>query len=189
MKRAASGERPQAARRPRADGSAGLSVVAMPATRFVPEVPHARVQLDDVRLPADALLPGDGYASCVKPFRTIEDTHVTAAVLAYLLREARARDWPAEPARAVLPPRSPPWWPSPPSRADSPATHVVLEGALRWAHQLYDEAGPLWAAAADDAAARWQRDARAVRRGRHGARATRGAGLGTTWRQQGDTNE
>ena len=45
-------------------------------------------------------------------------------------------------------------------RADSPVTHLALEGALRWAHQLYEEAGTLWVAAAgDEAATRWQRDA------------------------------
>ncbi len=77
----------------------------MPDTRFVPEVPHARVQLDAVRVDAAQLLPGDGYDSHVKPFRTLEDTHVALAVLAYLLREARQRGWPpafAERLCAVL---------------------------------------------------------------------------------------
>ena len=142
-----------------ASATPGLTLVAMPATRFVPEVPHAVVQLDDVRLPADALLPGDGYSAYVKPFRTIEDLHVTAAVLAYLLRAARARGWPAamrERIVAALVALS--------ALADdrplAAATHVALEGALQWARQLYAEAGALWAAAGDDeAAARWQRDA------------------------------
>lgn len=154
----ASGERPRlrVARVP--SGTAGLSLTAMPATRFVPEVPHARVQLDNVRLPSSALLPGDGYAMAVKPFRTIEDTHVTAAVLAYLLREARARNWPAA-LRERLAAALTALVAVAPGRADAPATHIVLEGALRWAHQLYAEAVPLWAAAADEAATRWQRDA------------------------------
>lgn len=140
-----------------AAGAPGLSLEAMPPTAFVPEVAHAQVHLDGVRVAAEAVLPGDGYARCVKPFRTIEDTHVTAAVLAYLLREARARGWPAPlrerlaatltalAALAAAPP-------------DAPETHVALEGALQWAQQIYAEAGTLWQAAADDAAARWQRD-------------------------------
>ena len=135
----------------------GVSVSYMPATRFVPEVPHARVQFADVRLPAAALLPGDGYTTCVKPFRTLEDTHVTAAVLAYLLREARARGWPAElrerivAALTALPAAAE-------DDANSPLTHIALEGALRLAHQIYADAAPLWSAAADAAATRWQRD-------------------------------
>ncbi len=74
--------------------AAGVHLQPMPATAFVPEVPHARVQLDAVRVDAQALLPGDGYALYVKPFRTVEDIHIALAVLAYLLREARLRAWP-----------------------------------------------------------------------------------------------
>lgn len=136
----------------------GLTLVATAPTRFVPEVPHAGVRLDDVRLPADALLEGDGYADYVKPFRTIEDLHVTAAVLAYLLREARAHDWPAgfrERVVATLVVLTV----LAAERASAAATHVALEGALQWAHQLYAEAATLWSGAGDEAAARWQRDA------------------------------
>lgn len=136
----------------------GVALLPMPPTRFVPEVPHAAARLDDVRLPADALLDGDGYSNVVKPFRTIEDLHVTAAVLAYLLRESRARSWPAGLRERIVATlvvlaalaNEPP---------DAPATHVALEGALQWARQSYAEAGALWAQAADEAAARWQRDA------------------------------
>ena len=140
-------------------GAPGLQLLSMPATRFVPEVPHARVQLDGVAVGADALLPGDGYDGYVKPFRSIEDTHVTLAVLAYLLREARARQWPAAFAErlcAVLTlladlAEAPP---------AAPATHVALAGALALAHALYAEAGTLWVRQPHDPAAqRWQRDA------------------------------
>ena len=155
---ASDGERPRlrVARVPTA--TPGLTLVGMAPTCFVPEVPHTGVRLDDVRLAADALLAGDGYAAYVKPFRTIEDLHVTAAVLAYLLREARARDWPAgfrERVVATLVALTA----LAAERASAAATHVALEGALQWAHQLYAEAGALWAAAGDEAAARWQRDA------------------------------
>lgn len=137
----------------------GVQLLPMPETRFVPEVPHARVQLDAVRVDAAALLPGDGYERYVKPFRTIEDAHVTLAVLAYLLRETRARGWPLAFAERLCATMvvlidvagSP---------ADAPGTHVVLTGALAQAHALYAEAGALWAQIGDDPAAqRWQRDA------------------------------
>lgn len=139
--------------------TAGLQVLAMPPTRFVPEVPHATLQMQAVRLPALAMLPGDGYEDYVKPFRTLEDTHVTLAVLAYLLREARARAWPEayrEQLAAVLVLLAELAL----ADAQAPATHVALAGALQLAQALYGQAQPLWAAEADDgAAARWQRDA------------------------------
>lgn len=140
-------------------GTPGLQLLPMPDTRFVPEVPHARVQLDGVTIEAAALLPGDGYASYVKPFRTIEDTHVTLAVLAYLLRETRQRGWPsgfAERLCATLVVLSD----LAGAAADAPVTHVVLAGALAQAHALYAEAGTLWATTGDEpAASRWTRDA------------------------------
>jgi alkylation response protein AidB-like acyl-CoA dehydrogenase len=137
----------------------GLTLDPMAPTRFVPEVPHARVRLDGVRLPAEALLPGDGYDAYVKPFRTIEDVHVTLAVLAYLLREARARGWPAAFAEravaamellCVLSDAAP----------DAPPTHLALAGALQFAQAAYADAGTLWSQQPDDPAAqRWARDA------------------------------
>ncbi len=57
---------------------------------FVPEVPHASVVLDHA--PAEAL-PGDGYEAYLKPFRTIEDLHVNAAVLSYLLNVGLRFGW------------------------------------------------------------------------------------------------
>jgi acyl-CoA dehydrogenase len=104
-------------------------------------------------------LPHDGYEAYVKPFRSIEDLHVTLAVLAYLLREGRARQWPAAfneelvAALSLLMQLA---------RDDARAatTHIALAGALRIAHRLYANALPLWdAASADPAARRWQRDA------------------------------
>jgi hypothetical protein len=140
-------------------GTPGLQLLPMPETRFVPEVPHARVQLQGVALEADALLPGDGYEAYVKPFRSIEDTHVTLAVLAYLLREARTRGWPAAfaerlcAALALLADLAE-------SPSAAPAVHLALAGALALAHDLYAEAGRLWALQPDEPAAqRWQRDA------------------------------
>ena len=57
---------------------------------FVPEVPHASVVLENV---AGQVLPGDGYERYLKPFRTIEDLHVNAAVLAYLLNVGLRFGW------------------------------------------------------------------------------------------------
>lgn len=138
--------------------TAGVHLQAMPPTSFVPEVAHAQLRFEQVSLPAAAVLPGDGYARYVKPFRTIEDLHVHAAVLACLLRESRRLRWPpdwteraltnlvAMSALAELDPAA-------------PATHVALAGALSTGSQLAAEADGHWAASADDpGATRWTRD-------------------------------
>ena len=73
---------------------AGITVRGGPELAFVPEVPHAALELDcEVR--EGEVLPGDGYADHLKPFRTVEDLHVHAALVGWLLRVGRDR-WPAE---------------------------------------------------------------------------------------------
>jgi hypothetical protein len=137
----------------------GVTITPMAETPFVPEVPHARIALNDVAVPAASLLPGDGYTDCVKPFRTLEDIHVTAAVLAYLLREVRQRAWPAD-LRERLASTLAALAALASSPVNAPTTHIALAGALSWAAALYREAGALWAATPDDPSARrWLRDA------------------------------
>jgi hypothetical protein len=136
--------------------AAGLQIKNMPDTRFVPEVPHAQLQFDNVKVAS--LLPGDGYDLYVKPFRTVEDIHVQAAILAYLMREAQRLSWPAswiERLSALLAALS--------TLADmppaQPETHISLAGALRISGALIEEADALWLkSATDPAALRWQRD-------------------------------
>jgi hypothetical protein len=138
--------------------SPGIVVEPMPPTKFVPEVPHAQLRFEGVRVRADALLPGDGYEGYVKRFRTVEDTHVTAGVLAYLVREARRFGWPpgwieraigalvALDAVAALHPLA-------------NGTHLALAGVLGTVDGLVADSEPLWAAAPDEAArSRWRRD-------------------------------
>jgi hypothetical protein len=68
----------------------GLRIEAMPPLPFVPEIDHAGVHFEGVCCAAANLLPGDGYANYVKPFRTIEDVHVSLAVSGFLLRTCAA---------------------------------------------------------------------------------------------------
>ena len=102
--------------------------------------------------------PGDGYDDYVKPFRTVEDLHVHAAVIAYLVREARRLAWPSDwieraaanlhTLRALAA-----------EDASSPATHIALAGALAAGDGLLAEANAHWERTdADPAAGRWQRD-------------------------------
>ncbi len=139
-----------------ASDSPGLEIQAMPATKFVPEVPHAQLKFDNVRV--DTLLPGDGYDLYVKPFRTVEDIHVQAAVLAYLMREAQRLSWPEhwiERLSALLAALST----LSNMPAAQPETHIGLAGALRISAGLIEEAEAFWLkSAADPAALRWRRD-------------------------------
>ena len=136
----------------------GVTIVPMPPTPFVPEVPHAQVALADVAIADADLLPGDGYARYVKPFRTLEDLFVAAAVLAWLAGTARLRGWPNEfreglaGALALLATLAE-------QPAGAPETHLALAGALQWAAELHRQADALWTRTPDDPAARrWQRD-------------------------------
>ena len=139
-------------------GTRGLAVTPMPPTRFAPELPHARLVFENVELGSAAILPGDGYDLYVRPFRSVEDIHVQAAVLAYLMREAQRLDWPTdwrERLAAVLAAFN--------QVAHMPAasaeTHVALAGALALSAGLIAEAEDHWKAnATDPAALRWHRD-------------------------------
>lgn len=141
----------------RVDSNAqGLRIESMPATKFVPEVPHAQLHFDNV--PVAALLPGDGYDEYVKPFRTVEDIHVQAAVLSYLMREGQRLSWPQhwlERLSALLAALGK-LSDMPPAHAE---THIALAGALAIGAGLIGETEEFWRACADDPAApRWARD-------------------------------
>lgn len=128
--------------------------LAPATTAFVPEIAHARVTLDAV---AGDVLPGDGYADYVKPFRTVEDIHVHAALTGYLIGAARERGFARElverlaaqvAALAALGAADP----------RSPATHVALGGVLATSAAAVAALEVAWAAAPDDEWTRWQRD-------------------------------
>ena len=141
-----------------AAAQSGVQVSLMPPTPFVPEVPHASLRFENVPVADEAVLTGDGYLRYVKPFRTVEDLHVQAAVLAYLVREARRLNWPREwverataqllslQAIAALP-------------ALASTTHIAIAGALAGVAALVAEADQHWQQGGDDeAAVRWRRD-------------------------------
>jgi hypothetical protein len=73
-------------------GRAGVRIEELPPAPFVPELPHARLHLDDVAVAESELLPGDGYARYVKPFRTVEDAHVELALIGQMIRHTRPID-------------------------------------------------------------------------------------------------
>jgi acyl-CoA dehydrogenase len=136
----------------------GVTVETMPPTRFVPEVPHARLRFENVELEDSSILPGDGYDLYVKPFRTVEDIHVQAAVLSYLMREGQRLGWPEhwlERLSALLAALG--------KIADMPSshaeTHIALAGALSIGAGLIGETEAFWQkSATEPAAMRWARD-------------------------------
>ena len=152
------GERPEIRLVQVRTGAPGVHVQIMSPTGFVPEVPHARLRFENVPVHPSDLLPGDGYSRYVKPFRAIEDLHVHAGVLAYLVRESRRLGWPRDwteravanllsyVAIAQLDP------------ADA-AAHVALAGAMAAGTALIEQADGFWESASDwVAASRWGRD-------------------------------
>jgi acyl-CoA dehydrogenase len=132
----------------------GVKLLPLSDLPFVPEIPHAELILEGVEIEAEAVLPGDGYDRYVKPFRTVEDLHVFAAIGGHLLatgsRNEWSRDWRerllialiAIDGLAELDPRA-------------AETHVALAGLLGDVSALITECDPWWSGEAKD---RWQRD-------------------------------
>lgn len=154
-----------------ADGRPDLAMVRIPANRqgvvlhelppmaFVPEVLHARIELDDVPVAPEERLPGDGYLGYVKPFRTIEDIHVIAAALAYLIGLAVRVGASAElistigAALAALEAIHA-------EPALDPRVHLVLHGIHEHAKSILESSDldRLFQAAPEDERVRWSRD-------------------------------
>ncbi len=132
----------------------GLTFEPLPETPFVPEISHARLRLDGTR---GLVLDGDGYLDFLKPFRTIEDTHVFAAALAHMVTLANAAHFDdafREHAAALLASlveiaRMPPL---------APATHLALSGAQAGLQLLVDEIDRRSAELPSNTAALWTRD-------------------------------
>jgi acyl-CoA dehydrogenase len=133
----------------------GVRLSPLAPTPFAPEIPHASVIFDDVR--GFELLPGDGWNDYVRPFRTVEDLHVHAAVIAFLISLGRRHGFAAasiERACALLASIAglSSW---DPSRA---TTHVALAGAIDLARAWIRELDPYWERAPAEDRARWERD-------------------------------
>lgn len=133
----------------------GLSLEPLPPTPFVPEIPHARLQLDGVFVHRDEVLPGDGYDDYLKPFRTVEDVHVHAALLGHLVQLGRRHGWerPVVNETVSLIAAAFPLALADPLDA---AVHVALTGVLARTHALVQRAREL--ALPDATRARIERD-------------------------------
>jgi acyl-CoA dehydrogenase len=135
----------------------GLTIEDRPAMPFAPEIPRARLKLDHVSVAHDDVLPGDGYADYLKPFRTIEDAHVLAASIGHILRTARA--WSFDGAvveaacalafalREVAT-----------LRPDDPTGHIALAGLFAGARRLVADHDAEWDKVDVELRDRWRRD-------------------------------
>ncbi len=135
----------------------GVHFHELPPMPFVPEVLHAELQLRDVAVSPQEVLPGDGYARYLKPFRTTEDCHVHAALLGWLLQVGRRSGWPERLqdellALAVMIRGLAQAEPS------SPAVHVALGGALDLCQRLVAGLEEWWPRVDAPTRERWERD-------------------------------
>lgn len=135
----------------------GVAITPLEPLPFVPEIPHASMKLEGVSITDEEVLPGDGYENYLKAFRTIEDVHVQAALVAWLhavgtrarfpreLREKMLSTLIALRALAEAEPLR-------------PETHLALGGAIREGHAILDACEPHWAMVDEATRLRWQRD-------------------------------
>lgn len=135
----------------------GLSIKVMKPLPFMSEVSHGTLHLEEVIVEARQLLPGDGYTDYVKPFRTIEDLHVFAAILAYLYRIASQYDWPqAQKEQLIsllLTIRTLSL-----AEPSAPAVHVVLGGLQTQIENFLNQSTSYWAQTDATVREAWLRD-------------------------------
>jgi acyl-CoA dehydrogenase len=135
----------------------GVKLQPMAEPPFAPEISHDELDLAGVLVAPSAIYPGDGFSRYVRPFRTVEDLHVFAAILAYLLREIRLHGLPRQLAERLagilagfgaLAAKDP----------SAPEIHVALAGLLELSRPLIAEIDRVWGKTESPAHARWERD-------------------------------
>lgn len=135
----------------------GVRLIPLPPLPFAPDVSHGSVRFEQVRVSAAQCLPGDGYSNYVKPFRTIEDIHVSAAILGYLIRVARESGFPAATIESLL---GLVWLHQALAQAapGAPATHLALAGARQLMEATLMQLESHWPHADPAVASAWKRD-------------------------------
>lgn len=135
-------------------GEPGVILEALPTLPLMPEVGHGRLLLQGA---ACELLAGDGWDAYVKPFRSLEDLYVLAALVGWLHGVAQECGWPqalrlrllallagcAEGSRQC---------------ADSIACHLLLGGLFAQFHGLRGEIDQALASGPGNWMQLWQRD-------------------------------
>jgi len=138
-------------------GATGVSINPMKNVPFVPEISHGEVYFEGVKVPSDAILPGDGYIQYIRPFRTIEDIFLSTGFLGFFFRIATDYQWPQDileeltcliaSLHAI-------------AAEDSNAseTHIALSGFLTQERGFVQKIDPLWEKVPGEVRERWNRD-------------------------------
>jgi hypothetical protein len=134
--------------------SPGVRIEPLPSLPLMPDIGHARLHLDRASCER---LAGDGWDAYVKPFRSIEDLHVLAAITAWLYGVGQDSAWPQHlqlrllsllAGSAELTRQCP----------RAAATHVLLAGLFAQFASLRGEVDAAMTAGPPTWAALWQRD-------------------------------
>lgn len=136
------------------NGAPGVRIEPLPALPLMPDVSHGRLHLQGAHCER---LPGDGWEAYVKPFRTLEDTHVLAALCAWLWGVGQESAWPQDVQLRLLGllagcaevTRQCP---------STPASHVLLAGLFAQFDSLRTALDAAFAAGDPAWAQLWQRD-------------------------------
>lgn len=152
---------------------AGIEVLKAADLPFVPELPHAALRFHDVKVDRNDILPGDGYARFIKPFRTLEDTYVELALTGLLIRHSRALPNAAETVPMLLGVVSTLLVAAATDATDA-AAHLLLAANRSALGHAIARLEPAWEVHEPEFHAAWQRD-RALLGVARGARAARTA--------------
>ena len=103
-----------------------VSLQAGPALAMLPDITHSSVQFSQAQC---QVLNGDGWDDYSKPFRTLEDGHVLAALCAWLYGQSLLDHWPQALQLQLIPVLASlkETLAQPPQAA---ATHLLLAGSL-----------------------------------------------------------
>jgi len=135
----------------------GIEISPMAGLPFVPEISHGTVVFRNVSIPGEDVLPGDGYRDYIRPFRTIEDLHVFAAIAGFIFRIACLHRWPrpvkeqitslvvCNRALALDDP-------------SAPAVHIALGGLRAHIASLLESTSHYWETVDEKTRAGWERD-------------------------------
>ena len=141
--------------------AAGVAHEARQDALILPALPHGRARFSRVEVREGMILPRDGWTQYARPFRTLEDIHVSAAIAAHLAVHAIRRGFPsmlqAALAACILRLQDC-------ARADAadPAAHLLLAAAERELQQAAVQATELMKPDDDAFARDWRANAAIV---------------------------
>lgn len=145
---------------------------------ILPEISHGQIEFSNVGVSPDNILPGDGYLAYIKPFRTIEDLHVMAAIMGYLMYIGKRFDWP-QPVKAQLIAHLLTIRTIALANYTAPAIHIATAGAIASVQSFLKTLETSWNLVDAPIRSAWQRD-RSVLEIAADARARR---LAAAWQQ------